>query len=480
MSRLLLKLAVILVFLSQQQLSAFNKEASLVEIEISKTRYDFSMPWIRRSTQTFKNGIVIEGNRILTTADGLSNQHLSRIRKGGITKQYTAELTWVDYYSNLAIYEVEDSDFWTGMEAMPLNTSIPQNGDLEIIRWRNGRIEQRSAEIERLYVGSGKMSYAHHLNLSVSSEINAAGWSEVVIDHSSIIGLTTSSSNNKLTVLPAPFIRTVLERKSDKSNMGMGHFDFRVMHGKNPALLKSKGLQSVDSGVVITEVGKRGIANHILKKGDVILEIDGFTVDTEAKYVDPDYGRLSIFGLATRKHVADEIIPMKVWRDGKLQEISYKLPRADFEQEVIPEKNYDQAPEYLIAGGLLFQPITGSFLDAFGKNTPILLDYYSETNPAPERDGLVVLSGILPDPYNRGYEDARLLIIDTINEQPIAHIKDIESALKKPNGDFHHIRFFNDQSMRHLVIDAKELDSVTSAILKRYNIPHAKFIKAAI
>jgi len=357
------------------------------------------------------------------------------------------------------------------MKAMQLAEEIPLEGNLQIIRWRNGRIEQRAAEIERLYVGSGKLSYAYHLNLSVSSEIDAAGWAEVVVNEQAVVGLTSSASSNSLTILPSTFIQSVLKRKADGDDSGLGHFDFRVMHGKNPALLLSKGLDSTDAGVVVIEVGSRGISNGVLKKGDVILEIDGFEVDTEAKYVDPKYGRLSMYGLATRDHSADEILPMKIWRDGSLLELDYVLPRADFNEDIIPEENYDKAPEYLIAGGLVFQPLTGPFLNIFRKHTPIILDYYSETDPVKDREGLVLISAILPDPFNRGYEDARLLIVDSINEKSIESIGDVETALNDFEGNFHQIEFFDDQSLRHLILDANELDTATTQILERYNIP---------
>lgn len=452
----------------------FDSEAALVELELTRTLYDYKLPWVTRNTQTHKNGILIGDHQILTTADGLSGQSLCRIRKGGSTHQYTATLKWVDYHANLAVFDVEDPSFWKGMKPIRLSKSVPQSGALQVIRWSKGRIEERAAEIIRLYIGTSKTSYIYHLQLAASSEIDAAGWAEVVLDQHEIIGLTTSSSDDKLVILPAPFITSVLQRKAQANDAGLGHFDFNFMDAKNPALLKSKGMPSTDLGVVVTKIGGKRIAENTLKKGDVLLSIDGFDIDNDGKYIDPAYGRLSLYGLATRGNAAGDSIAMRIWRDNQEHIVDYLLPRAEFDKDLVPEERYDQAPEYLIAGGLLFQPITGPYLRAYGKNKPLLLDYYSYHTELPERSGLVVLSTVIPDAFNRGYEDARQLIVDSINDQPINNIADVAAAFEKADGAFHRIRFMHDQGRQHIVLDAAAMPAATQRILEHYNIQQAR------
>ena len=457
-----------------QSTAPFESAAALVEIEITKTGYDYRLPWNSRSLQSRKNGIVIDGHQILTTADGFSGQTLCRIRKGGVTHQYTATLKWIDYYANLAMLDVEDPAFWEDMHPTRLAKEIPQSGALQIIRWRNGRIEERAAEIIRLYIGKSKMSYVHHLTLSASTEMDSAGWAEVILSKDEIIGLTTSSTNDKLTILPAPFITSVLKQRTSANGSGIGHFDFSVMDGKNHALLQSKGMTATDIGVVVTKVGTRRLAANTLKVGDVLLEIDGFEIDNDGKYIDPTYGRLSLYGLATRNGGAGDTLPMRIWRDNQEITVDYILPRAAFEKDLVPDEIYDQAPDYLIAGGLLFQPLTGPYLNAYGKNKPLLLDYYSYYAELPERDGLVILSSVIPDNYNHGYEGIRLLIVDRINGQTINTLADVAEALAAPKGEFHRIEFMPDQGFKHIVLDAAKMESATQRILEHYNIPRAR------
>ena len=456
------------------QARAFDPKASVVEIEITKKTYDYRMPWVRRNEQTHKNGILVGQNQILTTADGFSGQYLCRITKGGESRQYTAQIKWVDFYANIAMLDVSEPTFWQGMEPVELAEKIPQFGDLQIYRWRSGRIEERAAEIIRLYNDTNKMSFLQHLKLSASSEITGAGWAEVVFDGAQLVGLTESASKgNRFNILPAPFIARVIEHNQNADNPGLGNFDFRWMNAKNPALLKSKGLNMPDRGVVVTEVGGRRLADSNLKSGDVILAIDGFEVDSEGKYLDPDYGRLSISGLATRAHSAKDTISMTIWRDQAIRSIAYTLPRAQFSKSLIPSERYDTPPHYLVAGGLLFQPLDGPLMRALGKNKPILLDYYSDRPPLEGRDGIVLLSMVLPDDYNRGYEDIRYVMVDQINGQAIHKLEDVKSALAEPEVGFHCIQFMPDEAIHQIVLDGTEMPSATKRILRHYQIPAA-------
>ena len=121
----------------------------------------------------------------------------------------------------------------------------------------------------------------------------------------------------------------------------------------------------------------------------------------------------------------------------------------------------------------MFQPLDGPLLRALGNNKPVLLDHYKATADA-ERDGLVVLSMVLPDDVNRGYESARLLLVDQINGHTISSLDDVNRALEAPQDGFHHIYFMHDEVLRHIVLEAMDLAAATERILRHYRIPRAE------
>ena len=455
--------------------AAFLPKQSIVEIEITKKVYDYRQPWTASSQTGIKNGLVIEGHKILTTADGLNQSSICRIRKGGESRQYSAQVLSIDYQANIALLGVEDETFWVSVRPTELANKLPQSGTLQIYRWRSGRIEERTAEIVRLYVGTGKLSDLSHLTLLASSEMNSAGWAEVAIKGNKLIGLTTSGSKNKqLTILPAPVITQALERGPCGQGSGHGFFDFYWMPANNPHLLASKGFDpKKEQGIIVTEASIISKDMGPLRHGDLILEIDGYPIEKVGKYMDPDYGRLSIEGLSTRRHAAGQSMQMQIWRDGKTIEIEYTLPRADFDNGLIPNHRYSRRPEYLIAGGLVFQPFDHSLIRALGDSTSGILDYYAEKKHAEDRESLVILSTVLPDDYNLGYESLRLLIIDSINGKTISSLSDVAQALANPSNGYHKIEFMHDFYMKHLVLEVETLTEATERILENYRIPQA-------
>ncbi|MGB0289890.1 MAG: PDZ domain-containing protein [Opitutales bacterium] len=454
---------------------SFQPEDSLVEIELTKKIHSYQQPWLSHNQTGNKNGLVIGPNQILTTADGLSSNATFRIRKGGESRRYEAQLRSIDFQANIALLDVEDPEFWDQMKPVKFAGEIPQTGNLQIYRWRSGRIEERAAEIVRLYIGSGKLSDLSHLVLLASSEISAAGWAEIVMDGNRLVGLTTSGSKNKqLTILPATFIAAALERGPCNDGPGHGFFDFYWMRASNPALLQSKGLDpNTNEGIVVTRATIFEDHSNTLRDGDVILEIDGFPLDKEGKYIDPQYGRLSLEGLSTRRHAAGESIPMEIWRDQKRLQIDYPLPRADFNHGLIPDRQYDVEPRYRIAGGLLFQPLDGPLMRALSKKNSGAMEYYREMQPDIGRPSLVILSTVLPDDYNLGYENIGPLMLDRINGQPIHTLEDVAHALDNPPNGFHRIEFMHDDTLKHLVLDAASLDAATERVLRQYRIPRA-------
>ena len=113
---------------------------------------------------------------------------------------------------------------------------------------------------------------------------------------------------------------------------------------------------------------------------------------------------------------------------------------------------------------------------SLGQETSLLLDYYEEAPPIGDRGGLIVLSMVLPDDYNRGYESARLLVVDQINEQKIESLEEVEAALQNPIDGYHRILFMPDEALVHMVLDADELEAATQRILERYRIPEPSFL----
>ncbi|MBT3594638.1 MAG: hypothetical protein HN758_13025 [Verrucomicrobia bacterium] len=453
---------------------------SLVQIESTRHQYEFFQPWSRRTSSNSKFGVVVGGQRILTTADYLFDHTVLRVQKGGRGAWYEASLKWIDYHANLALVEVEDTGFWTGLKPVKFADPVPVTGEAKLIRWNDGRLEMRRLEINRLRMGRSALSYVDLPQLELDSEIDGVGWSEAVVYQGSLIGLTTSQARSKCTAVPSFFIEKVLEEVEQQRFLGVGYFNFYWKKAENPAVLDYLKLEGEKRGVIVTEIISIPGHETSVKPKDILLKVDGFDIDITGDYLDPVYGNMMLERLATRGHWAGDKIPMTVWRDGAEIELEFKLATADYNKEYVPSARYDMPPEYLMAGGLVFQPLTEPYLRSWGsewqRRAPVRLVRLKERRPTEENPGCVLLSLVLPDSYNLGYQDYRYLALDKVNGMKITNLPELKHALDHPKESFHVIEFLPGESVQKMVLDAVQLKSATQRVMFDYRLPTDYFV----
>jgi PDZ domain-containing protein len=160
-----------------------------------------------------------------------------------------------------------------------------------------------------------------------------------------------------------------------------------------------------------------------------------------------------------------------------VREVKYRLPRVDYAVELVPRAVYDREPDYLVFGGLVFEPLTEPYLRSWGadwaRHVPFRLAYYQQQKPTLQRKSVVLLSMVLPDPYNLGYQDLRFLPVQRINGRRISDFSDVAPALARPSGGVHVIEFDPGDWVQRLVLDADTAESATRRVFQRYGIEKA-------
>jgi hypothetical protein len=451
-------------------------EHSIVTIETARRQYDYYQPWAKRTKKVQKSGVVIGDHQILTTADEMFDRTLVRLQKGGRGQWYLGEVTWIDYPANLALVTASDTNFWKSLTPAALGGGLPDDGALQIMRWREGNLENRRAEFTQFTVREGQLSPVNHVVLEADSEMLNAGFSEPLVEHSRVAGLVLAQRGRTCTVLPSSLMEAVVQAHQHGPYRGFGYFHFYWQPAENPASLERLKLPGTPRGVIVIQVPKRPDADEqVLKADDVILKIDGFDLDIEGDYNDPEFGHLMLENLATRRKWAGDDVKMQLWRDGKPLDVTYRLPKFQYTNSLVPQACYDQEPEYLISGGLVFEPLTDAYLQSWGpewkERAPFRLNYYNAQEPTKERPSLVILSQILPDAYNIGYQEQKWLVVDKVNGQRISNLAELHDALQKPAEGYHVIEFMRGESLRKIVLAAGDAErQATQRILKRYGI----------
>jgi hypothetical protein len=455
-------------------------EDSIVTVEVTRRQYDFIQPWTQRNETYKKQGVVLGPNQILTTADYLNDLSLARLQKNGRGPWVGATLAWIDYHADLAVLTTTNAEFWRGLKTVSLADPAPTAGSLQIMRWRNGNLENRKGEIARLAVRRSRLSFIEHLTLEVDSEINGAGWSEAVTIGGKLAGLTTSQDGNNCLAIPAPFIKFAVQGATSNPRRQMGFFDFVWQKAENPATLAQLKLTGEPRGVIIIDKASGADKSGLLKPKDILLQIEGFKIDTDGNYTDPNYGQLLLENLSTRGKYAGDKVRLTLWRDGQQLEVAYPLPRAEYNVEMVPEEVFDQAPEYLVAGGLVFEPLSEPFLRSWGaewkRKAPFRLTYFDQEKPSEERPARVLLTIVLPDPFNLGYQDYRFLPVDKVNGKIISRMPDLVAAFQQPQNGYHHLEFGPGESVRTMILEAASTEAATRRVMEKYGVPKEKVI----
>jgi hypothetical protein len=460
----------------------FAWENAVIRIESSSKEYSYAQPWARSERKVEKTGVVIADHQIITTAEGLNDQTLIRLQKEGGGFFSLGRVLWIDYQANLAALTTDEKDFWTGLQPAVLADPIPNSGPIRVLRWETDRLENRPGDIEQVTVDNAALSFVSVPALRVDSTITGTGSGEAVTSGNRLLGLATSQDSDVVTAVPSSFISSIVNARRNGTYTGLGYFDFTWEPVQNPLDLAYLKLPGPPRGVIVKETGLKPGVESLIHSRDVILQIDGFDIDAQGNYRDPQYKKLLLENLSSRGKWAGSDCQFKVWRDGKELDITYKLPRAEYSDELVPEQSFDQPPEYVLTGGFVFVPLTDAYLRSWGptwrQRAPFRLAYYDTGKVKLGRKERIVLSQVLPDQVNLGYETLHNSVIDEVNGVKIGQMSDLVGALKSPINGFDVFKFASGEPVEMAVLDASEIDAANQNIMTLFHIPSDHVLNA--
>ena len=448
-------------------------------VRVTGQEWNWKTPWAKQAPWTrVVTGLVVEGPRILVAHAGLGNHLLVEVQKLGREERTPARLALVDHEGPLGLVEVDDPRFWEGLGPLPLAEHGVAEGPVTIHRWvRSGQFDSAAGSVRQVRAGRHGLSRASHLTLDVTTTIEGGGESEVVVAGGKVAGLATGKAGDQLTVMASPVLRRFLADADSGDYRGFARAGIGWQDLTNPDLRAALGLAPGEAGIRITRVLPHGSGADVLRPGDVILEIADHPLDPTGHFDHPRYGRMAFPLLLGDGREPGDLLPMKVLRDGERREIAVPLKRMRAEDDRIPAYVFGRGPDYAVVGGLVFQEMTGPYLGTWGdwsrRAPPRLLVAFDRDGlePSEDRPRIVLLTSVLPDPTNLGYQDLRDLIVDAVNGKPVGSMDDLRRAFAEPGGGFHVVEFLAGQSPRRIVLDAAEAEAAAERIRTAYGVP---------
>jgi hypothetical protein len=452
--------------------------AGIVTVRVTGQEWNWKTPWAKQGPWTRSmTGLVVPGPRILVASAGLGNSLLFEVQKEGRDPRTPARLVLADHEGPLGLIEVDDPEFWKGLAPLPIAARAPASGPATLHRWqRSGQIDSAQGTVRQARAGRHGLSRVSLLTLDVTATMEGGGESEVVMAGEEVVGLATGKSGDQVAVMASPVLRQFLADAASGSYRGFARAGIGWQDLTNPDLRSALGLTSDEGGIRITRVLPHGSGADVLKPGDVILEIAGRPLDPTGQFDHPDFGRMAFPLLFSDGRRPGDALPMKVLRDGQRMSVAVTLKRMVAEDDRIPPYVFGRGPDYAVEGGLVFQEMSGPYLSTWGdwsrRAPPRLLIAYDRegAEPTPERPRIILLTSVLPDSANLGYQDLRDMIVDKVNGQPIGSMEDLRRAFAKPVGGFHVVEFLPGYMPGRIVLDAAEAEAAAERIRTAYGV----------
>lgn len=454
---------------------------SLVRINSTIQAWSASQPWDKSAPAKRRAlGALLDGNRVLTTAEMAANTTYIEMENADSTRRIPAKVTAIDYEANLALLEPNDGDTESFFKDLhPLTLGSPALIGDRVDVWQledNGMPIVTDAIIQSVDIlssfAAGHFFLAYEAKGSMQSASNS--FTVPVIRNGKLLGLLSSydAKDQIIDIIAPEIIEAFLADTTDGNYAGFPSLGIAITSTVDPNFRDWLKLSDDVGGIYVTKVRKGSAAQKAgIEKGDVIIDINGKPIGRLGYYTDDQYGRLYWSHLIRGALKVGDEVNLTILREGKETTHTANLQRPG--KRLVAIHSYDQAPRYLVKGGLIFQELTATYLKAFGKDwkskAPLnLLDVLASPEDYEEgRDKIVFLSATIPTPATTGYEPLRNFIINKVNGQTIADITSLIEAFQQPGPDGLHTIEFDDGPPKTIYLDATISDQVDTKLLSR-------------
>lgn len=314
------------------------------------------------------------------------------------------------------------------------------------------------------------------LTVQIDAAINPGNSGGPVLKNNRLVGVAMQmleSSQNIGYMIPIPIIKHFFDDIKDGKYDGFPMLGIDFDSTENAALKKYYNIGGSEGGILITRVMPYGPCSKYLKKGDIILEINGIPIGEDGTFEFRDNERLLMPYLVSAGQVGEDI-DFSIIRQGKRKNISVKLTPF---VNAVPFPYHFEKPPYYIYGGLIFTVLTADLLQVWGRswweNAPLDLNYYllgSGRLNFRECKEFVVMLNALSDDINVGYQECNNNIITKVNGKEFKSFKEFVLLINRVKNEEEYT-VIESEDNTVMILDNANIDEINKKIIKRNNIP---------
>lgn len=454
--------------------------SAVVKVRNISQRPSYSSPWKDYNFSKQRgSGVIISGQRILTSAHLVSDSKYLEIEKENSGIPYRGVVSFIGHDCDLALVDVPDKSFFEGTTSLSFSEKIPELGSVVFaygFPTGGRRISVTRGVVSRI----DTTSYSHsgrdiHLILQIDAAINSGNSGGPVLQNGKIIGIAfqvVKTSENVGHVIPITVIDHFLN--DIKDGQYDGYPELGIVHSNllNEAYRRYLKLSPDRTGVLVCDVFDNCSAAGIIQPQDIFLSIDDHPIRNDRTILVAGNSYF-LEEVVERKQVG-QTVEFEILRKGK--KLRCRVPLIKSREKMERSNTYDKRPEYFVSGGFIFEPLSREYLKTWGdswwnkanKRLLYYYNYYYKGKTYLDKPEVIVLIRVLPAPVNRYYSGLDNKVVKKVNGREIKSLAGLVDALEK-NKEKYQILEFEGHSAP-CVLDADQLRRENSQIMEKYGI----------